>query len=117
MSNPPVNVPTLAQNLAALNSSSLGQVLAQLRAARDNLQAQLLAGINAIPPQDTTDLANQFTLVNSWIRTLEAAVQPAPPPNADADLLAAMQAVDAATATSGALNNLLVSIDGVVKAF
>jgi hypothetical protein len=111
-----IDIPTLEQDLAALSGGTLGQVLAQLRSARDNLQAQIIAGNNADPQQDTDGLSNDFVLVNTWIRTLEAAVQPAPPPTADADLLNAMQDVDAAAAQSADLNNLLVAVDGAVKA-
>lgn len=109
---PAIDIPTLANDLAALSGSALGKALAQLRTARDSLQAQVIAG-NA---PDPASVSNDFTLVNTWIRTLEAAVQPAPPPDASAALLSAMQAVDTAAAKSGALNNLLTSVNGLVTA-
>lgn len=112
-----VDVPTLAQALSALGSGDQATVLKRLEAAADALQDQIDAGQDADPPQDTTDLENQFTLVNEWIRALVASMQPAPPASADQDLLNAMQAVDAATATSAALNGLLIAVDGLVKSF
>lgn len=110
-----VNIPSLANALMALSTGTLGQVQVQLRAARDALQSQILARNNAVPPMDTTALSTQFSLVNTWIRALDAAVQPSPPSSAAADLLSAMRAVDHATANSAALDHLLVTIDGIVQ--
>jgi hypothetical protein len=112
-----MDIPSLLADLKALSAGDLGAVLATLRDARDKLQKAILDGLAADPPADTAQDSADFALVNTWIRTLEAAVQPAPAPNADADLLAAMQAVDAATANSAAVSTLLTAVDGLVKSF
>lgn len=112
-----MDIPTLATDLTALSAGNLAVVLAKLRDARDTLQNQIIAALNQDPPADTTDLSNDFSLVNTWIRTLEAAVQPSPPANANADLLQAMQDADAASARSAAVGGILKAIDGLVQAF
>lgn len=112
-----MNMNTLLAALKAASPADVGLVLAKLRASRDDLQKQIIAALNANPPADTDDLSADFVRVNTWIRTLEAAVQPAPPGNADAALLSAMQAVDAASAGSAAMSSLLTAIDGIVKSF
>jgi hypothetical protein len=116
MSTPPVDLDSLVQSMAALTGSDLDQVETELRQERDQLQSEVLAGVHADPPQDTSDLANQLALVNTWIRTLNAAAQANPPAGSANDLLNAMQAVDAATATSSGLNSLLVAVNGIVQA-
>ncbi len=109
-----IDIPVLAKALTALNNSTLGQVQVTMRKARDDLQTKLLDATDA--GEDTTDLASDFTLLNTWIRALDAAVQPTPPPNAATDLLNTMRAVDRMTSYSTALNNLLIAVDGIVKA-
>jgi len=112
-----MDIPTLATSLTALSAGNLGLVLAKMRDARDALQTQIVAALDEDPPADATGLSNDFALVNAWIRTLEAAVQPSPPANADTDLLQAMQIADAASANSAAVGGLLASVDGLVKSF
>jgi len=112
-----MDIPTLAAALTALAAGDLATILAKMRSARDALQAQIVAALEADPPADTTGLSNDFALVNSWIRTLEAAVQPTPPANANADLLQAMQNADAEAANSAAIGGLLKAVDGLVTSF
>ncbi len=112
-----MDIPSLQADLKALSAANLGAVLATLRNSRDSLQQEILDGLAADPPADTSQASADFALVNTWIRTLEAAVQPTPPATADADLLNAMQAVDAATANSAAVSGLLTAVDGLVKSF
>ncbi|HEY3949826.1 hypothetical protein [Phenylobacterium sp.] len=114
MSNPPVDIPNLATQLAAMDAGSVAATVAQLMQARAALQAQIDAANAANPPQNIMDLQNQLTLVDDWINTLNAAI--ANPAAGANDLLAAMQAVDQATATSAGLNALVVAVDAAVKA-
>jgi hypothetical protein len=112
-----MDIPSLMADLKALSAGDLDAVLDELVDAHDKLQKAILDGLAADPPADTAQDSADFALVDTWIRTLEAAVRPSPPPNADAELLAAMQAVDAATANSAAATSLLTAVHGLVQSF
>ena len=112
-----VDLGTLAQALAGLSAGNLTAIETRLMDAIDSLRDAIDGKTMASPPQDATaEIANR-ALCQAWFDALAAAVGPSAPATADGDLLAAMQAVDAATAQSGALNDLLKAVDGLVKSF
>jgi hypothetical protein len=112
-----VDLGTLAQALAGLSGGNLTAVETKLMDAMDSLRDAIDAKTLAMPPQDASAEIAERALCQSWFDALAAAVGPSPPATANADLLAAMQALDAAKARSGALNDLLKGVDGLVKSF
>ena len=102
-------IANLSNKLAALTQSSSEQVLAfagATNAERSDLQAQMYA----------TDL--EQTACVQRIQDIEATQAFADPgPAAEADLLAAIQAVGALVAVSAAANAVITAADNLVRAY
>lgn len=116
MSDPYVDVPSLATDLQALSGGTLAAVKTEISKTLTDLHDQILSALADTPPGNTTGLENQYDLASAWLQSLNDATQPAPVAGADDVLLASMKAVDARTASSAALNGMLVAVNGIVQA-
>lgn len=117
MSTPAVNLNLLSAALAGLSGADLQKVKQEINATLNSLHSDYLEALIATPPEDTTELENEYDLANAWLRALNSATGPAAGATAQTTLLNAMRAVDTHAAASAALNGLVVAVNGLVASF